>query len=221
MSKCSLFIVFIFLTFNVMSQNNDVLIEDTNVNIFGYLCRYLYKIDNEIHETCIFLPSDENNIDEILHNKLVVNNGKMLFEDVVTSYIFNEYIHKLNYYVIYPIRSNLHYRGKNKYLIKDMLDKLDLPDIPENIDTYKVGRTLYNSDLHHIDHKSLKNGIYLIYFGRQKINGITFSINNAKEYLPVNDNFKIDIKRGNSTKHFEAKYHEAKDNRYIIIEYMY
>ncbi|MCT4685703.1 hypothetical protein [Vallitalea sp.] len=217
MNKYFLILLFLILGLNANSQSKDIIVRDSVVDMFGYLCRYFYKVEGELYETCIFLPSKDNNIDEYLHNHLITNKMKMLFKSKIESYLFNEYIHSLNYYVIIPETANLSPSGNYKNMFYDLLPDYN---IPSGINRRKSNILLFSGTTL-IPDKRIKEGIFMIYFGRQKLRGTVFEIRDAYRYFDVTDDFMIDIRRGLSTEYTLAKYHRSKTNEYLYIDFVY
>ncbi|MCT4685702.1 hypothetical protein [Vallitalea sp.] len=216
MNKYFLILLFLILGLNANSQSKDIIVRDSVVDMFGYLCRYFYKVDNELYETCVFIPDNENNINEKLYNELVCFRGKMLYKDDIKSYLFNEYIHQLDYYVITPGVINSNSFKSDKVLIYEMLPKRV---VHSNVD-YSKRNTLLYSRTYLISGKRIKEGIFMVYFGRVKLRGTIFEIKNATKYLNVLDDFMIDIRRGGSPSKL-AEYHRSKTNEYLCIDFVY
>jgi hypothetical protein len=140
----------------------------------------------------------------------------MLYKDDIKSYLFNEYIHQLDYYVITPGVINSNSFKSDKVLIYEMLPKRV---VHSNVD-YSKRNTLLYSRTYLISGKRIKEGIFMVYFGRVKLRGTIFEIKNATKYLNVLDDFMIDIRRGGSPSKL-AEYHRSKTNEYLCIDFVY
>ena len=220
MKKLILYYIFLFLPSVSFAQwEKDIKILNQRVDIEGYLCRYIYRTSDSLFETCIFLPVDNINFDEKILCKMSKKNGSMLYRKPLDSYIFNQYMQSLNYYVITPSYGTLKI-GESSDKSEKFFAQLAKNTVPDSVN-FNKSQSLLFAETNGIAANQIKKGIFLVYFGRVKVCGTTLSIiQNADEYFNLNKNWETDIRRwywGELT----AKYTKSKDNRYIDIRFVY
>jgi hypothetical protein len=204
---------------SIAQWENDIKITNLRVDKEGYLCRYIYKTSDSLYETFIFIPIDENDIDEKLLSKISKKNGSMLYRKPLESYIFNKYMQSLNHYVIAPVYGtltiNVNFEENNRFA-----SKLLETQIPDSVDFGKQQRLLFAAT-NGIFEDRIKKGIFLVYFGKQTICGTELSIiKNAYQYFNLNKSWETDVRRW-TWQGIIAKYTKSLENRYLYIRYIY
>ena len=201
-----------------IAQNNNFVILDSLVEMEGYICRYVYNDGDDLYETCVFIPEDNSLLDDEILKELTFKNGSMLYKKPLDSYVFDNFILSLDSYVIAPVFGVIGFQLSNKDKI-GFVESFPNVNIPVSIDKGKTQLLLY-SETNIINSKYIKEGIFLVYFGKQKICATTYLIENAQKYLNVNKDWETDIRRsyfGDLT----AKYTKSRSNKYVVIRYVY